>query len=46
MNDEKKEPSDLRDGRPAEVREGDVPQSTEDCQEDIPDKETVENVGY
>lgn len=34
------------DGRPAEVREGREPQSAEEAQEDIPDEDTIENVGY
>jgi hypothetical protein len=46
MENEKREPSELQDGRPVEVREGEQPQSTEDCEEDIPDASTVENVGY
>jgi hypothetical protein len=46
MDNEKNERTELQDGRPAEVREGEEPQSTEDCEEDIPDASTVENVGY
>ena len=43
-DDEKIEESG--DGRPAEVREGQEPQSKDEAEEDIPDPETVENVGY
>jgi hypothetical protein len=47
MEDEKKqESSELRDGRPVEVREGRTPQSSEEKEEDIPDPSTVESVGY
>ncbi len=34
------------DGRPAEVREGPEPQTTDEAKEDIPDPSTVESVGY
>jgi hypothetical protein len=46
MESEKTQPTELQDGRPVEVRDGEQPQSTEDCEEDIPDASTVENVGY
>ena len=46
MERDKRGPSDLRDGRPVEVRDGEQPQSAEDAEEDIPDASTVENVGY
>ena len=43
QNEETKE---VRDGRPAEIREGQQPQSRPEAEEDIPDPETVESVGY
>ncbi|HEV7865400.1 MAG TPA: hypothetical protein VGR20_22070 [Acidimicrobiia bacterium] len=46
MENEKREPSELEDGRPVEVRDGEQPQSAEELEEDIPDPSTVENVGY
>ncbi len=46
MGDKQREITPLEDGRPAEVREGREPQSEDEAQEDIPDQETIENVGY
>ncbi|MDQ1491692.1 MAG: hypothetical protein QOJ23_4206 [Actinomycetota bacterium] len=46
MESDKRGPSDLQDGRPVGVRDGEQPQSAEDCEDDIPDASTVENVGY
>lgn len=46
MEKDKHKNPELQDGRPVEVREGKVPQSKAEKQEDIPDTETVENIGY
>jgi len=46
MDEEPRNPEPLEDGRPAEVRQGEKPQTEEDKQEDIPDPSTVESVGY
>jgi hypothetical protein len=46
MGDRQRDFTPIEDGRPAEVREGLEPQSDDEAQEDIPDKDTVENVGY
>jgi hypothetical protein len=46
MKDDRHENPELEDGRPAEVRSGEAPQSPEECEEDVQDAETVESVGY
>jgi len=46
MGDDKRGTAELQDGRPAEVREGREPQSSEERDEDIADASTVESVGY
>lgn len=46
MGDKQREITPTEDGRPAEVREGDQPQSEDEAQDDIPDRDTIENVGY
>ena len=46
MGDKQREITPTEDGRPAEVREGDEPQYDDEAQDDIPDRETIENVGY
>jgi hypothetical protein len=46
MGDKQRDITPTEDGRPAEVREGLEPQSDDEAQEDIPDKGTIENVGY
>lgn len=46
MADKERDTTAIEDGRPAEVREGLEPQSDDEAQEDIADKETIENVGY
>jgi len=46
MGDKQRDITPTEDGRPAEVREGLDPQSDDEAQEDIPDKDTIENVGY
>jgi hypothetical protein len=46
MGDKQRDITPTEDGRPAEVREGDETQSDDEAQDDIPDRETIENVGY
>ena len=46
MGDKQREITPTEDGRPAEVREGAEPQPDDEAQDDIPDRETIENVGY
>jgi hypothetical protein len=46
MDDQRRDPEPLEDGRPAEVREGQQPQTQTEKEEDIPDPSTVESVGY
>jgi hypothetical protein len=43
-NERKIEESD--DGRPVEVRKGEDPQPKDEAEEDIPDRSTVDHVGY
>ena len=45
-DDDKQKTGAVPDGRPAEVREGQEPQTKEETEEDIPDPSTVESVGY
>jgi hypothetical protein len=46
MDDRQPDITPIEDGRPVEVREGLEPQSDDEAREDIPDKDTIENVGY
>lgn len=46
MGDEKRDITPTEDGRPAEVREGEVPEPDDSVEEDIPDESTIDNVGY
>jgi hypothetical protein len=46
MDDQHRKDEPLEDGRPAEVREGQKPQTDREKEEDIPDPSTVESVGY
>ena len=46
MGDKQREITPTEDGRPAEVREGREPQADDEAKDDIPDRETIENVGY
>ncbi|HYH52444.1 MAG TPA: hypothetical protein VEG38_23100 [Acidimicrobiia bacterium] len=46
MGDKPRDMTPTEDGRPAEVREGREPQTDDEAREDIPDKDTIENVGY
>ena len=46
MDEDKRKNEPLEDGRPADVREGEEPQSAEEAEEDIPDSSTIESVGY
>jgi hypothetical protein len=44
--DREQEKPKIEDGRPAEVRDGESPQSSEERDEDVQDESTVESVGY
>lgn len=46
MGDKQPDITPTEDGRPAEVREGLEPQPGDEAQEDIPDEDTIESVGY
>ena len=46
MTDRKQDKPKIEDGRPAEVRVGETPQSPQERDEDIQDDSTVESVGY
>ena len=46
MGDKQREITPQEDGRPAEVREGREPEPDADPEEDIPDRSTIESVGY
>ena len=46
MERQNEESPEVRDGRPAEIREGRQPQPPDEAEEDIPDPSTVESVGY
>ena len=46
MGDKQRDITPTEDGRPAEVREGPESQPEDEAQDDIPDRETIDNVGY
>jgi hypothetical protein len=46
MGDKQRDITPTEDGRPAEVREGQEPQPDDEAQDDIPDKDTIDHVGY
>ncbi|MEW6472380.1 MAG: hypothetical protein AB1679_08915 [Actinomycetota bacterium] len=46
MGDKQRDITPDEDGRPVEVREGPEPQPDDEAQDDIPDRSTIDNVGY
>ena len=46
MAGRKHDKPEIEDGRPAEVRDGETPQSSEERDEDVQDDSTVKSVGY
>lgn len=46
MGNKQRDITPTEDGRPAEVREGREPEEEEEAQDDIPDRSTIDNVGY
>jgi hypothetical protein len=46
MGDKQRDITPTEDGRPVEEREGTQPDRDDEVEEDIPDRSTIDNVGY
>jgi hypothetical protein len=46
MGDKQRDITPREDGRPVEVREGEEPAGDNKAEDEIPDRSTIESVGY